>query len=177
MSGLNDVLRALNARHVRSGLDDGPFLPRRRQARQRVRGASLPRTLEKTEQANSVKTLYSVGCPRVYVLGTRRKKTDTDHGTHQTPGISDIIAFLPRALGVLFHEVKAKGGRMSDPQIELRDLVELCTAAGLGIYHCVGTYDDLIAWLIGFGLLKSDQVPHYRLPKTAPALVKGVILE
>jgi hypothetical protein len=136
----------------------------RRRFGPRLRRAKMPRVLEKAEQANGVALLYKVGCPRVYVLGTHRRKAESDHGTHQTPGISDVIAFLPRVLGVLFWEVKARGGKSSDEQAELAELVRACTAAGLGVHYCLGTYDDLIAWLMSVGLLKADQVPYYRVP-------------
>ena len=155
MSGL-DALAAM--------LDAASGQRRSRGAGSRRRRAAMPRILEKTEQANGVRLLYAIGCPRVYVLGTRRAKGDYQ-GTRQTPGISDVICFLPRVLGVLFWEVKAKGGKPSEAQAELAELVTACQTAGLGIHYCVGTYDDLIAWLTAFGLLKADQVPHYRLPR------------
>lgn len=113
-----------------------------------------PRVLEKTEQASGVQLLARIGA-KPYVLGRPRRKGDYP-GTMQTKGIADVVVLLPRALGVLFWEAKAAGGKLTLEQAELRDLVLACTAAGRGVYHCAGGYDALIATLMNLGLLKPD---------------------
>lgn len=118
------------------------------------------RVPEKVEQACGVRLLRTLNW-RVYVIGTTRPKADSYHGTCQTPGISDVIAILP-GVGVLFWEVKAKGGRVRPEQSTFGALCRECEAQGLGVYYCVGTYDALIAKLTAMGLLKADNVPHYR---------------
>lgn len=136
-----------------------------------------PRVNEKVEQQQIVKLLLSVG-GRVYVLGTRRAKPpkglvlETQEqkrewfSTRQTPGISDVLAFVPeRRVGrtkprrALCVECKADGGRLSDAQKEFRDL---CGEADVD--HVAGQLNDVIAWLIEAQLLRADRVPHYRLP-------------
>ena len=57
-----------------------------------------------------VQLLSHVGC-LVWTLGTTRRRGDY-HGTCQSPGLPDLIAHLPNGGGVLFVEVKAKGGRL-----------------------------------------------------------------
>jgi hypothetical protein len=128
----------------------------------RRRLPAVPRVLEKTEQASGCKLLLTLGAA-VYELGTKRPKGDYQ-GTRQTPGISDVIAFLPRTMGVIFWEAKAAGGRMRPEQWAFRAIVLMCERAGLRIYHVLGGYDALIAALIRLGLLVESQVPHYRLP-------------
>ena len=61
---------------------------------------------ERVIQSHIVGLLRQVGC-QVYVLGTTRPKGDY-HGTCQTAGLPDVLALLPRGLGVLFVEVKAR---------------------------------------------------------------------
>ena len=51
--------------------------------------------LEKEIQADIVKLLETVGAA-VYKIGTTRKKGD-HQGTMQTPGIPDLVAFVPSA--------------------------------------------------------------------------------
>ena len=126
------------------------------------RRLTVPRVLEKTEQSSGCRLLLTLGAA-LYVLGTRRPKGEYQ-GTRQTPGISDVIAFLPRTKGVVFWEAKASDGRLRPEQWAFRTIVLLCERAGLGIYHVVGGYDALIAFLVRLGLLVASQVPHYRLP-------------
>jgi hypothetical protein len=95
------------------------------------------------------------------VLGTRRPAgrrcpscatfVPESQGTRQTPGLSDLIAFLPGVpSAVLFIEQKrARGGRLSEAQQDFRALCE-CSTAG---YVC-GTVDDVIAWLTARGYLR-----------------------
>lgn len=87
---------------------------------------TIGRRLEKHEQADGVRLLETVGA-KVYVLGTRRRKGD-HQGTMQTPGIADVLAFLPlREPGrvitrraVWFEFKREKGGRLSPAQQEFR---------------------------------------------------------
>lgn len=125
------------------------------------------RVPERVEQALGVQLLRSIGATP-YVLGTTRPKGDRP-GTFQTVGIADVIVLLPRAMGVLFWEAKSKGGRMRPEQAHLRDLCLACTAAGRGVYHCVGPYDALIDTLCTLGLVRPEQFAHYRAPKPTPA--------
>ena len=86
--------------------------------------------LEKEIQADIVKLLETVGAA-VYKIGTKRKKGD-HQGTMQTPGIPDLVAFVPvrpsATLGHIGHmpsvqlwiEVKRPGGTMSFAQTDFR---------------------------------------------------------
>ena len=121
-----------------------------------------PRRLEKTEQAETVTLLQTVGAA-VYVIGTRRPRGKPcatcgafvpDHqGTCQTPGLPDLVAFLPgHGAGerrILFVEQKARGGRYSPDQLMFRALVEQSPAAYIG-----GTLDDVVFWLEGRGYVR-----------------------
>lgn len=78
----------------------------------------MRRQPERAIQAHVVRLLRHVGCT-VWVLGTTRRRGDY-HGTMQTAGLPDVIAFLPRAGGVLFVEVKAPGGRLRPEQAQFR---------------------------------------------------------
>lgn len=122
--------------------------------------------LEKHEQADGVRLLQSLGA-RVYVSGTHRRSGDYQ-GTMQTPGIPDVEAFLPpprwRPAGlarqVLKWECKRPGGKLSPAQ---RDYADLCQQAAVA--HVAGDLNALIAWLVGAGYLRPDQLPHDRQPK------------
>jgi hypothetical protein len=112
---------------------------------------------EKAEQAAIVRLLASLGA-KVYVLGTRRPAGDYQ-GTRQTPGLPDVLAFLPlhaarrghfeQSRELLAIEVKAKGGRLRPEQVVFR---ELCQQASVA--HVVGGLDAVIAWLTARGYLK-----------------------
>lgn len=122
---------------------------------------------EKAEQQHIVQLLRAIGC-QVYVLGTHRRRGDY-HGTMQTPGLPDVMAFLPArreaggasalARQLLVVEAKAPGGRLRPDQKTFRSC---CIDAEVA--HVVGGLDAVIAWLIGQAYLRMDQVPHYRLP-------------
>jgi len=123
--------------------------------------------LEKAEQAHVVQLLRGLG-GIVYVVGTHRKKGDYQ-GTMQTPGIPDVMAFMPPrvVLGVarpvfLFIECKAKGGRLSLDQDNFRR-----HCADALVEHVVGGLDDVIAWLVARQYVKAEQFPHYRQPQAA----------
>ncbi len=133
---------------------------------------------ERTEQAHVIKLYRSIGAA-VYVIGTTRKRGEicphcktfvpnTDHGTRQTPGLADLLVFLaphPRvsfAPELLFHEVKAPRGRMSDEQKAFR---EACIQASVA--HVVGGLDAAIEFLVRTGRARTESFPHYRLPSPA----------
>jgi len=85
-------------------------------------------------------------------------------GTRQTPGISDVLAFLkrpiqttaPAARDLVAIECKRHGGKLSPDQERFR---AACLAAD--IKHVVGTLDQVIAWLIAEGYLARENVGHY----------------
>lgn len=128
----------------------------------RPRRPRVPVLREKHEQAAGVTLLKSLRCA-VYVSGTARREGDYQ-GTNQTPGISDVLGCLPDLRGILFWEAKSRRGRPSPEQDAFRTIIRAYEAAGLPIYHCLGTYDALIAKLITIGMLRGQDVPHYRLP-------------
>lgn len=152
-----------------------------------MRRSAAPRVSEKSEQAHIVQLLRSLGA-RVYIIGTTRRRGD-HQGTMQTPGIPDLMAFLPlRSWGkcpcsgtdvsectcdscganrtvrdvLLFIECKAKGGRLRPEQATFRALAQAARIA-----HVVGDLNAVIEWCIENGYLRPDSVPHYRLPKMA----------
>lgn len=124
-----------------------------------------PRVSEKVVQSHGVQLLRSIGSS-VYVLGTRRRSGDYQ-GTMQTPGVPDVLAFLPPRSRVapfrhvlLFWEAKAQGGRLRPEQKDFRALCEVAEVA-----HIVGDLDAVIAWLIDRDYLAASSVAHYRQPK------------
>lgn len=130
-------------------------------AMMRTRPRARRRQPEKVEQQHVVQLLRSIGC-RVWVTGVHRRTGDYQ-GTMMTPGLPDVIAFLPRALGVLFVEVKAEGGRLRPEQAEFRKLAIDVEFAGGRVYHVVGGLDAVIVRLVAMGLVREDAVPHYRI--------------
>lgn len=155
---------------------------------------------EKHEQQHIVDLLRSIGSD-VYVLGTRRRAGSkcpncgtfvAEHqGTRQSPGVPDVIAFVPVPTGtrrdkrpvLLFVETKATGGRLRPEQrafrascLETVAAVHTLDAAFLevlaahppvrAVYHVVGGQSDVIAWLLSVGACRESQFAHYRLPKT-----------
>ena len=115
---------------------------------------------ERIEQAHIVQLLRTIG-GTVYVLGTTRRRGDHP-GTMQSPGLPDLVAFLPSCPSVLFIEVKVPGGRMSAEQREFMRLCGTTTAV-----HLTGTLDSVIAWCVDQGYLRAEHLPHYRV--SAPA--------
>ena len=121
------------------------------------------RRLEKHEQAGTVKLLTLLGAD-VYVIGTSRPRGRpcpscgtfvAEHaGTCQTPGISDLIVFLPGPAPrrVCFIEQKRRGGVLSEPQQRFRDLAAKSTAL-----YVAGTLDDVLDWLAERGYVRSRQ--------------------
>lgn len=146
--------------------------PTRRHAA--VRQSRVP---EKVVQQQIVDALRVVGAD-VYVLGRPglRKRPcpnckaliPIDPGTRQTPGIPDLLAFLPnaprpcagsgphgvRAAHQLWIECKAADGRMSDDQETFR---ERCQGAGQA--HLVGGLDVVLQYLATWGYC---EIAHYR---------------
>ena len=122
------------------------------------------RPLEKTEQAATVKLLTMLGAD-VYVIGTRRPRGRAcptcgtfvaEHaGTCQTPGVSDLIVFLPGPLPrrVCFVEQKRAGGQLSIEQQHFRTLAESSTAL-----YVAGTLGDVLAWLNANGYLRDRRL-------------------
>lgn len=136
-----------------------------------------PRVSEKVEQAHGVQLLRGLG-GKVYVIGHPSPNDGRQHrGTGQTPGLADVLAFLPprgrfdlvfgpsepRTV-LLFWEAKGRGGRLRPEQREFRDL---CQDAQ--VEHVVGDLNALIAWLVSRHYVKAHQFPHYRQPKETNA--------
>src|SRR3990167_3923263 len=123
-----------------------------------MRRADQPVVPEKVIQQQGVTLLRSLGAV-VYVLGTRRPRTDAHQGTCQTPGLPDVWCMFtrPPAFGAWW-EVKARHGRVSAPQAAFADI---CAQAGVP-YVC-GDLDALIGALLRWGRLRPDQVPWYRV--------------
>jgi hypothetical protein len=115
----------------------------------------MRRQPERAIQAHVAALLRHVGAD-VYVLGTTRRRGDY-HGTMQTPGLPDLLAFLPRGGGLLAVECKAPGGRLRPEQETFRTACLACEAPFL-THHVVGGLDAVIAYLIDLGLLRADQV-------------------
>lgn len=142
-----------------------------------------PQQREKSEQQHALYALRLVNA-KVYTIGTRRRRgsrcpqcntfVPEDQGTRQTPGLPDLLAFVPRPDApeqrwVLFVEQKAAGGRLSPEQQELRAL-----ALAAGAEHVVGDYNAVLAWLVSKGLMRETQLPHYRLRPLTDALQRLV---
>ena len=128
---------------------------------------------EAIEQRHIVELTQKLG-GREWVLGTRRgqvkckhcgERTPEHQGTKQTPGVSDLLLFVPVPNGVrkqlvlLFCECKANGNTLTKEQREFR---EFCLAASQE--HIVGGLNEFYAWLLHHGVVREHQVPHYRLP-------------
>lgn len=111
---------------------------------------------EKAVQGHIVQLIRSLG-GRAYVMGTRRRSGDFQ-GTMQTPGIPDVMAFLPSppradvdGRTLLFIECKAARGRLRPEQ---REFQALCH--GSNVAHIVGGLDDVIAWLAARGYVRAS---------------------
>ena len=107
---------------------------------------------EKEEQRQIVEALRKLGAS-VYVLGTRRRSGDHP-GTMQTPGLPDLITFLPvrnagRISRLLFIEVKAPGGRL---RYEQQIFASSCHAAGCE--YLSGGLSELAAYLTKHGWIR-----------------------
>lgn len=123
-----------------------------------------PRPLEKHVQAHGCSLLRSLG-GKVNVIGTKRRKSEKDHGTHQTRGIPDIYVFLPPpafpsvpALGApdgvaLWWEVKRPGESRTAEQVAFGN-----ACARVCHPYVWGDLDALIAYLIAGGWLKRESI-------------------
>lgn len=110
----------------------------------------MRRQPERAIQSRIVALLRSVGCA-VWVLGTTRRRGDYQ-GTMQTPGLPDVLAFLPRSQGVLFVEAKAPGGRLRPAQADFRACcLPLVTDR---VYHVTGGLEAVVAKLATLGILR-----------------------
>ena len=136
--------------------------------------ARQPRISEKVEQQHVVQAARSVGA-FVVVLGTVRRGSRCSKcgewvqghmGTQQTAGVADLEIYLPLRGGLVKTrelvkwETKAKSGRLSQDQIIYR---EECAAAG--VTHGVGGLDAFLVLLTQRGLVKAENIPHYRRPQ------------
>lgn len=141
--------------------------------------APKPRApLEKSEQRHIEELLTKLGA-KVYHVGTHRRREDYQ-GTMQTPGIPDVLAFLPKPLlmppgrltpahelifarraTIVFIEAKRRGEKIK-PGSAQDEFREFCAYAD--VLHWTGTLDNVIAGLIAGGWLSPGSVPHYRLP-------------
>lgn len=143
-----------------------------------ARASLRPRIPEKTEQAHIVQLARSVGC-WVAVIGTVRRGAKCDQcgafvrghmGTQQTEGIPDLEIWLPERAStvrgqreLVKWETKASDGRLSQEQCEYRDL---CAVAG--VTWGFGTFAAFEQFLVARGLVKADNVPHYRRQNQEP---------
>lgn len=113
------------------------------------------RISERQVQASIVQLLKTMGA-RVWVLGTVRRSGDYA-GTMQTPGIPDLLAFLPPCIGPstaswrqVWIEVKAEGGRLRPQQTFFRDSCALA-----GVEHITGDLDAVLRYLRAAGYVKA----------------------
>lgn len=122
---------------------------------------------ESEVQAAVIKLFVSIGCryhakldTDIYVLGTRRPRNlpRAAHRTYQTPGIADLLIFLPIVRRYerptlpppfLWFECKAEDGVMSEAQEQFE---ELCHRRGIA--HVKGGVDEGIAFLVQHGYLR-----------------------
>ena len=120
-------------------------------------GDPMRRQPEKQAQRALCALIRSLG-GQVWVLGTRRRRTDYQ-GTMMSPGLPDCWFMLPprRDLGqgaiAGWIEVKAPRGRLSAAQIAFR---AACVESG--VVHLVGGLDSFVAWCVAQGRVKADQV-------------------
>lgn len=124
----------------------------------------MRRQLERTEQAEIVKLLRTLGAS-VYVLGTTRKRGDF-MGTMQTPGIPDLYAVMPPKQPMVFRhavwiEVKAANGKLSEAQRQFQRDALLT----IGIGYVTGGCDAVIQWLQENGWLKHGPQGQGREPR------------
>lgn len=117
-----------------------------------------PIARERSVQQQIVMLLRSLGS-QVYTLGTTRRAGDY-HGTMQTPGLPDVMAFLPargeRKGRLVMIEVKAPGGRARPDQLAFQDA---CRATGVA--HVLGGLDQVVTWLVDEQYLRADQIAHF----------------
>lgn len=141
--------------------------PRTRQWKPKI--ARVP---EKVEQANGVEFLRRISS-QVWVLGTKRPKTDKCHSTRQTPGIPDVYAILPprhrrgeTRRRPLWWEVKARDGKRSGDQDDFREAVLACEDH----FYVCGGLQALINFLVAEGYVLETSLPHYKQPSQQPGV-------
>jgi len=115
---------------------------------------------ERYAQGAIVQLLRTVGC-QVWTLGTTRRRGDHP-GTMQTPGLPDLLVHLPRGGGLLCIEVKSPKGRLRPEQEVFRNATLACESPWQ-VHHVVGGLDTVIGYLMSLGLLKAQDVAHYRV--------------
>ncbi len=132
--------------------------------------------LEKVEQSHIVQAAQAVGAV-VVVIGTVRRGSKCPScgawvqghmGTQQTLGLADLEIYLPvrstiaRSRELVKWETKrTKGGRFSPEQIAYSDY---CRAAG--VTYGAGDLNAFLALLADRGLVKVENIPHYRRQET-----------
>ena len=79
-------------------------------------------------------------------------------------GFPDLV--LLTEAGAVFVEAKSATGRLTHEQAEFRMACTAC-APPFAVHHVVGGLDSVIAYLVHLGLLKAEQVAHYRLTEAA----------
>lgn len=143
--------------------------------------------LEKNVQQQIRAALIKIGA-KPYTIGRPPRRDAVFKGTGQTPGIPDLLVHMPassytrhgtqEAFGgtwqttvegkvpahQLWIEVKAQGGVLSDEQKLFRDFCQIAR-----VQHVVGGLDEVFAYLVRYGYVREDSVPHYRLPKAVSA--------
>src|SRR4030095_15852963 len=115
-------------------------------------GAAGAARLEKAEHAGTVKLLKLPRVP-LGLDGPNCGMFVAEHpGTCQTPGLPDLLAFLPGEpiRPVCFIEQKRAGGQLSDDQRTFRVLAETSSAL-----YIAGTMTDVLAWLTDRGYFKN----------------------
>jgi len=129
----------------------------------------VSRVPETAEQAHIVQLTRTLG-GTAYVLGTTRRRGDYA-GTMQTPGVPDLLLFLPRRDGgreFVAWEVKAAGGRLRPDQARFAGE---CQAAAVA--HGIGGFDAFIAFLVARGVASWGSFAHQHRPATVlPAEVR-----
>lgn len=84
----------------------------------------------------------------LHSVGAFVARTNQNRASRVSPGLPDVIALLPRRLGVLFVEVKAAKGKQSDAQILFQ---ARCEQAGEP--YILGGVAEVTAYLESVGIL------------------------
>jgi hypothetical protein len=120
-----------------------------REARGLATARPRPR-LEKAEQADVLRVLQALGA-QVWLTGTRRPHGES-HSTRMTPGLPDLLVFLPARGGAparfVTMELKRTGGSMS---VEQQRFKGCCDATGIA--HVCGDASTIVDWLETAGYL------------------------
>jgi hypothetical protein len=142
-------------------------VPRYSAKARRLNPARVFVRLEKFEQAAIVRLLLSMGA-EVFVLGTRRPRhtrcrscgaaVPESQTTRQSPGLPDLLVYLKRPggerkLDLLVIECKKFGTKLRPDQIRFKQFSERAD-----VKHVVGTYDDVLRYLVATGYLPPQAV-------------------